>query len=617
MRNRKNLKAYMPICVLLVAICCACASGTTIYVDAGALGPTHDGTSWGKAYKYLQDALNVATSGDEILVAQGTYKPDEDTANPTGTGDKTATFQLISGVAIYGGIGGGESILSGDIGTAGDSSDNSYHVVSSSWIDVTAVLDGFTITGGKTQGGGGLPEDYGGGMCNWHSSPTVTSCTFTKNSAEWGGGGMYNYNSSPAVSNCFFGENSAYAHGGGMRNDYYSSPIVTNCTFSGNWTSVGMMGAFGGGMCNFDSSPIVTNSKFSGNWASVGGGMYNHSSSPTLTNCTFSGNAAGSIPAGTVNVNNSESNDISPRSLNGQGGGMVNNINSNATLTNCTFSDNSAVYGGGMWNNSSSPTVTNCILWGNSDNGGSDESAQIDGGTPVVSYSCVQGLATFAGSDNIGNNPCFVDVDLRLSPGSPCINAGNNAALPPDTPDLDGDGDTTEPIPLDLDGNLRIFNDIVDMGAYESEGQGPSTITVEIDIKPGSYPSSINLQSKGVTPVAIHTTSIGDGESQDFDATTVNPITVLLNYLVAPLMWEIYDCDEFENPDYGLPGEPEMIGDGDDDLVLYFDTQELVATGAVEIGDEWAILTGETTGGTPVEGMGDVNIVVKGKDKKK
>jgi hypothetical protein len=178
--------------------------------------------------------------------------------------------------------------------------------------------------------------------------------------------------------------------------------------------------------------------------------------------------------------------------------------------------------------------------------------------------------------------------------------------LPPDTADLDGDGDTTESIPLDLDGNARISNGIVDMGAYESEEQGPSIITVEIDIKPGSYPSSINLRNNGVTPVAIHTTD-------DFDATTVDPSTVQLNLLVAPLMWEIYDCDEFENPDYGLPGEPEMIGDSDDDLVLYFETQELVATGAVEVGDEWAILTGETTDGTPIEGMGDVNIVVKGK----
>jgi hypothetical protein len=68
---------------------------------------------------------------------------------------------------------------------------------------------------------------------------------------------------------------------------------------------------------------------------------------------------------------------------------------------------------------------------------------------------------------NIDDAPIFADADGRLSLFSPCINAGSNAALPPDTADLDGDGDTTEPIPLDLDGNTRVFNGVVDMGAYE------------------------------------------------------------------------------------------------------------------------------------------------------
>lgn len=57
--------------------------------------------------------------------------------------------------------------------------------------------------------------------------------------------------------------------------------------------------------------------------------------------------------------------------------------------------------------------------------------------------------------------------DYRLKPGSPCINTGSNALLPPDTTDLDGDGDTTEPLPLDIMGNRRIIGGTVDMGAYE------------------------------------------------------------------------------------------------------------------------------------------------------
>ena len=109
------------------------------------------------------------------------------------------------------------------------------------------------------------------------------------------------------------GSNSSDNYGAGMYN-YYASPEITNCTFSNNSAT--------------------------GDY-SRGGGMYNYSSSPELTNCTFSGNSASS------------------------GGGMCN-YSSSPKLINCTFSNNSASYGGGMYNtSSSSPVLTNCILWGN------------------------------------------------------------------------------------------------------------------------------------------------------------------------------------------------------------------------------------------------------------
>ncbi|MHC4528467.1 MAG: choice-of-anchor Q domain-containing protein, partial [Planctomycetota bacterium] len=66
-----------------------------IHVDGDANG-ANDGSSWHDAHKYLQDALSAATSGDEIWVAQGLYKPDQDSNHPGGTGDQSATFQLIN-----------------------------------------------------------------------------------------------------------------------------------------------------------------------------------------------------------------------------------------------------------------------------------------------------------------------------------------------------------------------------------------------------------------------------------------------------------------------------------------------------------------------------------------
>jgi hypothetical protein len=128
--------------------------------------------------------------------------------------------------------------------------------------------------------------------------------------------------------------------------------------------------------------------------------------------------------------------------------------------------------------------VTNCILWGNSDSGGSDESAQIYGCDPDVSYSCIQdddpddGSIPFGGAakHNIDDDPIFANAaagDLKLLADSPCIEAGNNAPVPADAADLDDDGNTSEQTPLDLDNDLR-FRDgncdgtaVIDMGAYE------------------------------------------------------------------------------------------------------------------------------------------------------
>jgi len=127
------------------------------YVREYASG-ANNGTSWTDAYTDLQSALAAASSGDEIWVADGTYKP------TTGT-DRTISFSLKNGVNVYGGFSGTETslvqrhgsvprytVLSRDIGTEGDNSDNSYHVVSNINIDNTALLDGFAIVGIDTIG---------------------------------------------------------------------------------------------------------------------------------------------------------------------------------------------------------------------------------------------------------------------------------------------------------------------------------------------------------------------------------------------------------------------------------------------------------------------------------
>jgi hypothetical protein len=158
--------------------CVSPSSAKVIYVDVNAPGPTHDGLSWENAYQYLQDALadaNSAAKPVEIQVAQGIYTPDSNSADPNGSGNRTATFQLINGVTIQGGYAGFgepdpnerdielyESILSGDLAgndvEVNDPADlldeptraeNSYTIVTGSRTDANAVLDGFIVTGGN------------------------------------------------------------------------------------------------------------------------------------------------------------------------------------------------------------------------------------------------------------------------------------------------------------------------------------------------------------------------------------------------------------------------------------------------------------------------------------
>jgi hypothetical protein len=170
MGGRTNLRTSLLIAVFLVGIGCTIAAADVIYVNANAPGPTHDGTSWLTAYLSLQDALGrPPTSGDQIWVAAGTYKPGSSSYD---------SFQMKNGVGIYGGFAGNEdpnlfdladrdfttneTILSGDIGMVGNNSDNSYHVIYNqpgTTPDSSAVLDGFTITSGPTPT---IPGDLNG-----------------------------------------------------------------------------------------------------------------------------------------------------------------------------------------------------------------------------------------------------------------------------------------------------------------------------------------------------------------------------------------------------------------------------------------------------------------------
>ncbi len=348
--------ALLLVLGLTVAAFAAPAVAVRYVVPGGATSGAC--ASWAAACD-LSYALSITTFGDELWVKAGTYKP------TTGS-DRSATFQLITGVGIYGGFAGAETtrdqrnwtvnvtILSGDIGVSGDESDNVYHVVTGSATDNTALLDGFTVTGGNANGSN--PDDQGGGMYIVDGNPKVRNIVFSNNAATTAGGGMYNDHASPDLQFVTFSNNTSTGHGGALVNSN-SSPTLVNVTFSGNTVTDGN----GGAMLNDFGSPILVNVTFSSNTATGGNGgaLYNDLDSvPSLTNVTFSGNSA-IMDSGYSG---------------GYGGAMYNYANTTPPrLTNVTFSGNHAVgydelhpaYGGAMYIIAGSVAITNTILWGN------------------------------------------------------------------------------------------------------------------------------------------------------------------------------------------------------------------------------------------------------------
>jgi predicted outer membrane repeat protein len=371
------------------------ATATLIYVDQNATGIA-DGSSWEDAFIYLQNALYVATEGDEIHVAAGSYRPDRSRRFPDGSGRREATFSMRSGVALRGSYAGGgapdpdlrslrnhTTILSGDL--AGDDrgewhgmEENAYHVVTGAWSDETALLDGFLICAGNADGedeagrGGGLYADTDG---------KIENCRFVGNRAIQGG----------AIA---------------CRSTYccVTCPSFRYCSIMGNMAVLD-----GGGMLVSDSFPTMSHCRVCDNEAGRNGGgqMVDMDAKPHFRNCFFCGNRAG-----------------------GKGGAFYGNFSFDLLFENCTLANNHAnLSGGALYLSESSETcnLRSSILWGNSP----DAIVYDIWRRPWVAYCDIQG--SWPGAGNIDLDPLFADhgeFSCLLSPGSPAIDSGD-----PATPD--------------------------------------------------------------------------------------------------------------------------------------------------------------------------------------
>ena len=178
--------------VTVAATVASTHTGNVIYVDADATGPAQDGSSWCSAFLTLDEALGAASPGTTIRVADGTYVPDTSGLHNR----REATYNLVSGVAIFGGYAGCgdggdsrdvtlyETVLSGDLHGNDEedfvnNNENLYRVVTAEALDDAVVLDGLTVSSANHNRSWGW--NLGGGMYTRYCDVTLNNCTFRNN----------------------------------------------------------------------------------------------------------------------------------------------------------------------------------------------------------------------------------------------------------------------------------------------------------------------------------------------------------------------------------------------------------------------------------------------------
>lgn len=522
-----------------------------LYVNGSATG-SGTGNSWSNAVISLADALKYANDNKasygtntplKIYVAKGTYKPAYSPQTFT-NGGRQNSFLMVANVQLYGGFdpstgingladariyGTGGTILSGDVNDddviSGSGStlvitqntENNFHIVISAGNVGSAILDGFTVTGGNSDnsasyvtvnGAYNVSPVEGGGMYIVESSPNIVKCTFTANRGYWYAGGMLNNNASPTLTDCTFLKNTVNGLGGGMYNSN-SSPILNNCTFSGNMAN----NSNGGGVANYDnSSPVFNSCVFTANYGNQSGGVRNSYSSPTFTNCRFTSNSAtseggaihslfssstitncsfiGNFAGGGSALYGSNAAFIVNGSLfagnfNTSGGTGIMLFTSQATLTNVTMARNGTTglyaYGGG-----STATIQNCVIW--------DEVVASGQGSSIGTYTSSHSIIKSKSDNTNGNIDAtsllpsniffdFANDNFTLKQNSPALNAGNNSLY------LGLDANTK-----DLLGSTRLSGARIDMGAYEFQSTLP-VVLVDFTAKADKNTAKLKWQT--------------------------------------------------------------------------------------------------------------------------
>ncbi|UBM58801.1 hypothetical protein LAG90_18550 [Marinilongibacter aquaticus] len=410
MRNTIKLIA----CSLV--LCIQTIQGQTVRYIKTTVSGTGDGTSWANASTDIQAMLD-ANGVDEVWVAKGTYKP---MAYPTGcsncSSSRDYSFSIPAGKKLVGGftgtentksqrdIAGNRTVLSGDIGSPGVKTDNTYHVIVAAFpFNNTAgnscELDGLVIKSGYSPGASGtvsvngqsVSRGSGAGAHLRYGDKIIKDCSFEDNTAQDIGGGVYILNDFSVTANvsgvtlslnkatkgggiyissgeshldaCYFDRNSATEDGGGLYASFADKVIINACKANGNGSTLD------GGAMYFDIADVeLYESIFTGNSASqYGGAIFNARSDLVAEQNYFGSNS--SKQGGAVELYYDDSfirRNLFDSNITLQyTGGAIHSSGTESDISGNVFYNNYGFVGGGALGLGGNLTIANNLFYGN------------------------------------------------------------------------------------------------------------------------------------------------------------------------------------------------------------------------------------------------------------
>ena len=365
----------------------------------------------------------------------------------------------------------------------------------SMWAGGTVLLSDCSLQGNSAERGGGLWADG--------NSTRLARCVLSGNFAEGGGGALYADEAVDAI-NCVFEGNATVSSAGAVCYSSVRVPVsLVNCTFAGN-----LAHQDGGAMrCWACDDVALINCTLAGNWAGRDGGAIRTSASDrsVFANCTIAANMAGDDVGGVYvwsghdctvtncvvrentpgqldlytdsvvrfsNIHGGWSGEgninVDPAFLGGPSGVWTADGAYDAQTLQVTFTDDSAAWG----ENELVGKLLNPNDW-------QALQFQIIANTATTVTVRADWVTIDDDASWVAAGAHYTINDYRLSAASPCIDAGDNSAVPLDNLDLDGDTDVDEHTPFDIELKPRLLDDfstpdsgdgaapVVDMGAYE------------------------------------------------------------------------------------------------------------------------------------------------------